>query len=279
MSYQSNQASGSFTVESASLSISVSPATSGSPSNYWLPGEQLKVTVSDSISEVVDIYMNLVSGSTVLASNVFLGSVNSNGGSTASTTITIPWQVSQGSTTYSVPGYTAQIYAVGQSTGITSNSVNNSVLFPTKITLSISPNPVYIGQTITFSGSLEFEYPANTWNPLANQNISLQVTNNTTNAVVVNQTLTTGSDGSYSFSTSTSGWAPGNYSALASFGLGTLGIGVSSLQYAPSQVVLNFLFGNQSTEITNILKYVAIAAGVGVAGYVGYKVYESSKNK
>jgi hypothetical protein len=278
MSYQSNKTSASFTVQTASLSITVSPA-SGGPSNYWLPGEQLKVTVSDSISEVVDIFINLVQGSTTYVSNVFLGSVTSNAGSTASTTISIPWQLSSSTATYSVPGNMVQIYAVGESTGVKSNSVNNSVLFPTKITLSVSPNPVYIGQTITFSGTLQFEYPANTWNPLANQNVSLQVTNNTTSTVIVNKTLTTSSNGSFSYSTSTSSWSPGSYQALAAFGVSTLGLGIPSLQYAPSQVVLDFLFGSQTNNTLNMLKYAAIAAGVAIAGYAGYKVYEKSKNK
>jgi hypothetical protein len=91
-----------------------------------------------------------------------------------------------------------------------SNDVDVKIANPTRLTISTDKNQYKTGDVVTVTVKLEYEFPADRWNPLANQAVTISAFGST-------KSVTTGSDGTAS-TTFVAPSASGTYTITASYG-------------------------------------------------------------
>jgi len=203
MPYSSASATKSITVKSVTVSLSVSPSAP------WKAGQTIRrsglVTINGSAGEgrTVEIYLYSQLGF------ARLGSVTTGIDGSYSFTWTIPWTVTiTPAGTVTVPCKSWSFYAKDVGSGVQSPYVSGSVAYPTRITIS-APDTAVPAQPVTVSGVLQYESSSGTWSGLGGRTVTLYI--DSTKIADV----TTGSDGSYSYTFSAPG--PGTYTLKAEF--------------------------------------------------------------
>ena len=110
---------------------------------------------------------------------------------------------------------TAEVRAYHPGTGKYSNVLGFKVAFNTDITVNTNKTTYAPGESMTISGTLKYaKTSATDWVGLAGRTVSLQILKDTT--VVWSGTATTGSDGSYSVTT-TAPTTAGSYTVQATY--------------------------------------------------------------
>jgi len=223
MPYSSASATKSITVKSVTVSLSVSPSAP------WKAGQTIRlsglVTINGSAGEgrTVEIYLYSQLGF------ARLGSVTTGIDGSYSFTWTIPWTVTiTPAGTVTVPCKSWSFYAKDVGSGVQSPYVSGSVAYPTRITIS-APDTAVPAQPVTVSGVLQYESSSGTWSGLGGRTVTLYI--DSTKIADV----TTGSDGSYSYTFSAPG--PGTYTLKAVYaGEGTMAAAYTSLKIYPFEI-------------------------------------------
>jgi len=244
MSYASTSTQASITVQGGSLALTVDP------SPPWVPGQTLTFYVQLSApawtTDTVTIYANGIS----------IASVQIPGGTGGSTTWTIP---------QSYAGQSVSFTAKDTLYGATSNAVSGSILYPTKISISV-PSTVYVNQTFNVSGTLQYENSSGSWAALSGATVTVR------GSWGGSATATTNSSGQYT-ATLTAPSSSGTYTVTASFA-GSSSVaavtGYSPLAVSTSPGAL------PTIALPNWTWCLAsFAAGLVVGGLIGYGVARS----
>jgi len=188
MSYASASTQTSITVQSGQLTLTVTP------SPPWTPGQTLTFTVSLPTpvwtTDTVYIYAN----NTQVTSFQITSGIGGSG----------TWVIPQ-----SYAGQTVTFMAQDVLLMATSNTVSGTVRYPTKITIS-APSTVYVNQSFTVSGTLQYQNASGSWVALGSQTVSIK------GSWGASATATTNSNGQYSAQL-TAPSSPGTYTITATF--------------------------------------------------------------
>jgi len=188
MSYASASSQATITVQTGQLTLSVTP------SPPWVPGQTLTFTVTLPMvvwtTDTVTIYAN----NTPVTSFQITSGIGGSG----------TWVIPQ-----SYAGQTVTFMAQDSLLGATSNTVTGTVLYPTKITISV-PSTIYVNQPFTVSGTLQYQNASGSWVALGSQTVSIK------GSWGASATATTNSNGQYSAQL-TAPSSPGTYTITVTF--------------------------------------------------------------
>jgi len=189
MSYASTSSQATITVSTGTITLNVSP------NPPWTPGQTLSFTVGlPGVTWTTDNVTIYVNGTPVTSFQIAPG-VGGGGGA---------WTISQG-----YAGQQISIYAKDSLFGATSNTVSGTVLYPTKISISV-PSTIYVNQPFTVSGTLQYQNASGSWVALGSQTVSIK------GSWGASATATTNSSGQYSAQL-TAPSSPGTYTITATF--------------------------------------------------------------
>jgi uncharacterized protein YfaS (alpha-2-macroglobulin family) len=148
--------------------------------------------------------------------DVRIGSATTGSDGSASYAWTVPFYVDFRQGRAQLGCNTWVFYAYYPGAVIYSDTVSVKVANPTRLALATDKDSYRAGETVVVTVKLEYEYPADTWNPLAGKTVTIT-------AFGTSKSVTTGSDGSASTSF-TAPSTPGTYTITASFAGEGLGL-------------------------------------------------------
>jgi len=208
MPYVSATKTTSITVQAVTITLSNITKPDGTAITWAKQGDSVQFRGTIYIDTTgwggvpVDIYMG--DSATSTPTKIASGTSVSGGG------FTIDWTVS-----YGLGCTTKYFRAYHPGTGTWSNALSLKIAFNTDITVATNKTVYAPGESMTISGSLKYaKSSATDWVALAGRTVSLQILKDTT--VVWSGTATTGSDGSYSVTT-TAPTTAGSYTVQATY--------------------------------------------------------------
>jgi len=286
--YEGTSATFGAATNSETLTVTqINSQTASTSATYWVTyGENVEVTFT-------------VTGP---ASNHVISAINTVNGQTLGSTTLPQYTTSsyQGGVTFTVPwantGGEIDLVLEDTTLGIYSSVYTIYTVYPTRFTNVSYPNSGqwWSGQSVTVSGTLQYESAASTWSALFSESVTLSYTGSSSGTV---GTATTDSNGNFSFTFNAP--SPGSYTYKLSYGgnvpsgaeaaaFRSATAGSSAAEYAFNVVVLE-TSGSTTTTTTppstppptppttpNVsLLLAAVGASLMVGGY-GYSALKKS---
>jgi hypothetical protein len=234
MPYVSATKTTTITVMSVTVTLSNITKPDGTAITWAMQGDSIQfrgtVKIDTSGYGGVPVYIYMGDSSTNTPTQIASGTTASDG------SFVIGWTVS-----YGLGCMTKYFRAYHPGTGTWSNALSLKIAFNTQITVATNKSVYAPGESMTISGVLQYAKTSSTdWQPLAGRTVTLQILKDST--VVWSTTVTTGSDGSYS-TTTTAPTTAGSYTVKASYageGLavaGAVAVAPIGISLAPSDII------------------------------------------
>jgi len=252
----------------------INSQTASTSATYWVAyGENVTVTftvtgpASNDVIEAADAISGDILGTTTLpqyTTTSYQGSIS----------FTVPW---------SLAGQIG-LMLKDETTGVYSSEYMIDLVYPTRFANISYPNSGqwWTGQSITVTGTLQYESGSSSWSGLGSQSVTLSYTGSSSGTV---GTVTTDSSGNFSFTFSAP--SPGNYTYKLSYG-GNVPSGAeaaafrsaaiwgsSAAEYAFNVVVLSTSSPPPPTTPNVSLLLAAVGASLMIGGY-GYSALKKS---
>jgi len=218
---------GAATASETIIITGINSQTASTSATYWVTyGENVEVTFTESgaMDTSVFVAIDTVSGKQ-LGSMSWGQYMSTNPGATSGTiSFTVPWSLTGGEMDLMVEDVTTGIYSTAAYTIY--------VVFPTRFANISYPNSGqwWSGQSVTVSGTLQYESAASTWSAFYSQSVTLSYTGASSGTV---GSVTTDSNGNFSFTFNAP--SPGSYTYKLSYS-GNVPSGAEKAAFASAEV-------------------------------------------